>query len=672
MKHFIDFGIYGLGAGGAYALTGIGVVVIHRGSGILNFAQGAIAMFSALTFYWLVTAHGLATWVAALVVVALAAVLAPLLFLGLIRPIRKAPVLAKVVLTIGLLGVLEGAADKVFNTSIQPLALPSLLPSHKTNILGAAVQTDRMWLLLLSILVAVVLWGVFRFTRFGLATRAVSENELGAGFLGYSSIRIGAANWSLGCALAALAGILLLPIVGLDVLSLSLVVLPALAAALVGRFASFGLTLAGGLFIGVAQSLATSYSSQPGISDLVPLAVVILVMLIAGQGVPPRSGVPTSRAALSPPGRIRIFWLLALPAAGLAVLALAGSAYKAAVTTSMITALPALSLVIVTGYLGQISLAQMTFAGIGGFAASKFAMNAGVPFPWPLLMAVGVTIPGGLLLGLPALRIRGLNLAVVTLGAAIAVSSFVFQNLNWTGGTTGSLFPSPQIAGLSLDPFTHGVRFGIFVMIVVASVVIAVANLRGSATGRRLLAIRTNERAAAAVGVNVARTKLLAFALSAGIAGLGGALLGYQIGSATYQEYTALQSIQLLAVAYIGGIASVAGGLFAGLVATGGLAYVAFHNLIPGIDQWWLVISSVALVLTVLGQPDGVITWYYEKFHVTLRRRNDGRAVRPDSDGDDVERVRDGLELSREKHLVHEHDRHGRIETAAGPTTREE
>jgi branched-chain amino acid transport system permease protein len=184
MKQFVDFAIYGLGAGGAYALIGLGVVVIHRGSGILNFAQGAIAMFSAFTFNWLVTARGFAPWLAALVVVALATLFGPLVFVGLFRPIRKAPLLAKVVLTIGLLGVLEGLADKVFNTSAELLVLPSLLPSHKLHLLGATVGADRIWVLILTIVVALVLWSVFRFTRFGLATRAVAENELGAAFLG--------------------------------------------------------------------------------------------------------------------------------------------------------------------------------------------------------------------------------------------------------------------------------------------------------------------------------------------------------------------------------------------------------------------------------------------------------------------------------------------------------
>ena len=213
-------------------------------------------------------------------------------------------------------------------------------------------------------------------------------------------------------------------------------------------------------------------------------------------------------------------------------------------------------------------------------------MNLGVPFPWPLVLAIVVTIPVGALLGLPAVRLRGLNLAVVTLGFAIAVSSFVFQNLTWTGGATGSLFPSPELAGVY---WIHSarIRFGVFVMVVVGVVIIAVANLRRSGTGRRVLAIRANERAAAAAGISVVRTKLTAFRGLGRIGGLAGALLGYQIGSATYQQYTALQSIQLLAVTYIAGIASVAGGVAAGLMrVTGGLAFVLMHSIVPGIDEW--------------------------------------------------------------------------------------
>ena len=384
-----------------------------------------------------------------------------------------------------------------------------------------------------------VLWAVYRFTTFGIATRAVAESERGASLLGLSPDLIGASNWALGCMLAAFAGVMIAPLTTLDISPLTLLILPALAAALVGRFSSFGITAAVALLIGMIQSLLVRYWTQPGVIEAVPFVIVIVTMIAGGKLIPARGTLSLARLPLAPASRFRPVPALIATAIVVLGLALLDGTYQSAISTSLVTVIIALSAVVVTGFVGQISLMQMAFAGIGGFMVSKLGINAGIPFPWPIILAALTAVPVGILLGLPAVRVRGINLAVVTLGAAVAVSAVVFQNAKWTGGVNGSQVPSPEIFGFSLDPVSHAVRFGIFALIVTTLMVAAVINLRRSPFGRRMLAVRSNERAAAVNGINVTATKLQAFALSAFIAGIGGGVLAYQLGAIAFERVLA-------------------------------------------------------------------------------------------------------------------------------------
>jgi ABC-type branched-subunit amino acid transport system permease subunit len=405
--------------------------------------------------------------------------------------------------------------------------------------------------------------------------------------------------------LAAFAGVLIAPLTTLDISGLTLLVLPALAAALVGRFTSFAVTAAVAVAIGMIQSLLIRYWQQQGVNEAVPFVIVIAMMIIGGKLIPARGTLSLTRLPLAPASRFRIVPALiatALVVIGLAVL---DRTYQGGISTSLVTVIIALSAVVVTGFVGQISLMQMAFAGIGGFMVSKLGVNAGIPFPWPIVLAALCAVPVGVLLGLPAVRIRGINLAVVTLGAAVAVSAVVFQNADWTGGVSGSQVPSPGIFSYSLDPVRYPLRFGIFALFVTILMILAVINLRRSPFGRRMLAVRSNERAAAVIGINVTATKLQAFALSAFIAGIGGGVLAYQLGAIAFERFSPMASIILLAVAYIGGIASVSGAIAAGVIVNGGFLYVLLSN-VEGISSWWVVISGAALLLTAVTQPDGI------------------------------------------------------------------
>jgi ABC-type branched-subunit amino acid transport system permease subunit len=371
------------------------------------------------------------------------------------------------------------------------------------------------------------------------------------------------------------------------------------------------------------------YWTQPGVNQALPFVIVALMMIIGGALIPARGTLSLARLPLAPATRFRAGSFGVGIGVVLLALVLLDSTYQAAISVSLITVIIGLSVVVVTGLVGQISLMQMAFAGIGGFLVSKLGTNLGIPFPWPILLAGLATVPVGVLLGLPAVRVRGINLAVVTLGAAVAVSAVVFQNADWTGGVNGSQVPSPGFWGFSLDPVSHPVRFGIFALVVTVLAIAGVINLRRSPFGRRMLAVRSNERAAAVAGINVVSIKLQAFALSAFIAGIGGGVLAYQLGAVAFDRFSPMASITLLAIVYIGGIATVGGAIAAGVIVNGGVLYVLLSN-VGGIASWWLVISGLGLLLTAVTQPDGIAVAMGQQF-AWLKQRFQGSPSPPPS-----------------------------------------
>jgi ABC-type branched-subunit amino acid transport system permease subunit len=272
----------------------------------------------------------------------------------------------------------------------------------------------------------------------------------------------------------------------------------------------------------------------------------------------------------------------------------------------------ALSLVLLTGYVGQVSLAQMTFAGVGGFMLGHISHGLGVGFPFSLILAGLCAVPVGVLIGLPALRLRGVNLAVVTLGAAFTADAIIFNSQGFAGGLTGLPIKPPHLLGLDLS-IAQGhdyprVIFGVMVLVVVTLMGLLVARLRRGAAGRMLLAVRSNERAAASVGINVAQAKLMAFAIAAFIAGIGGALTGYQQGTLSADGFSTFVSLGLLAVVYVAGIGHIAGAVFAGIMMASTGFFVTFLDERFGIGKYQTIVAGVALVVTAIANPDGVMS----------------------------------------------------------------
>lgn len=598
----IRFALLGLATGAIYALLSQGLVLIYRGSGLLNFAQGAMAMFGAFAYYQMTVRFGLPEAVSIPVAIAACAVVGALVHLGILRTMRRASALSRVIATLGIVLVLQSAAFLIYGQN--PLQVPSVLPSSTVHLFSnsLAIGQDRIWIFGICLVLSIGLYLLYRLTPFGRVTTAVAENELAAAAFGHSPDVVAAANWAIGSALAGLAGILIAPILYLEPTSLVLLVIPAMAAALIGGFSSFPITLVTALVLGVAQSEIERYVSQPGWATAAPFLAVIAVLIVRGRGLPLRSFV-LDRLPSVGTGRVRPLVVLVLW--GLAAwFAMTSSAdWSTALVTTFGSAIVCLSVVLLTGYAGQLSLAQFVLAGIGALAAAKFAVH--LPFVPSLVIGTLITVVVGGLVGLPALRTRGITLAVATLGLGAALVAVVLLNPSYTGGVSGIFVKSPTLFGWSLDPFAHPDRYALVTVTVFVLLALMVANIRRGVTGRRLLAVRSNERAAASLGVHVAWVKSYAFMVASGIAAIGGIMLAFIQPSVQLSGFDVFTCVLIVAATVTGGVGYVPGALLGSLMISGGVISKIFHSW-SSVNEYLPLIGGVLLVLTLMFGANGL------------------------------------------------------------------
>ncbi|WP_067662759.1 branched-chain amino acid ABC transporter permease/ATP-binding protein [Nocardia miyunensis] len=630
MTDHVVFLALGLGNGAVYAALGLALVMTFRSSGVVNFSTGAVALYVAYTYGFLRKGEllnpipGMATtvhlggrldlWPAIAISLVIAAVLGILIYAIVFRPLRTAPPVAKAVASIGVMLFVQALLAVRVGTT--PVSVKAILPSGALSIGTARIPADRLWFAAVILVLAVILAMSFRWTRFGLATRAAAETEKGALVTGLSPERIAFGNWALSTMVAGLSGILIAPIVPLIPVSYTLFIVPALAAALVGNFTALGLTVVAGLCIGMVQSETTHLQStidwfpKSGMAELVPLLLILVFLVVRGRPLPSRGAIIVQTLGRAPrPKGLLVPTVASVVVALVALLTTSGS-YRAAVITTLILAVVALSQVVVTGFAGQISLAQLTLAGIGAFTLSRLTNDLGIPFPIaPVLAALAATVIG-VVVGLPALRIRGLPVAVVTLALAVFLDAFWFRNSNLNGGLNGAHIKNPSLFGIDLGigagQAYPRIAFGIVCLVVLVLVAVGVAKLRTSRLGASMLAVRANERSAAASGIDVSRTKIKAFAISAFIAGLGGALMGYQQTVATAESFSVLTGIGLFAMVYIAGITCVSGGILAGIIGAGGIVFIVMDRVLH-LGDYYSIISGILLVLTVIQYPEGLV-----------------------------------------------------------------
>ncbi len=643
MSQVFQFAVIGLGAGSLYAIAAIGLVLVYRGSRVVNFAQGAMGMMAAYIFYELHQNWHLNVVIAIPAGLVVSGALGAAFYFLEMRRLQNASNLIKIVATLALFVIAQEVINLVFGG--QPRIVNSSLPTSSVTIFGATVGEDRLWIFLIVIVLTVVLWAIYKYTRFGLATTAVAENPTAAATLGISPDVIAAANWAVGAALGGLAAILLVPITTLSAENLSLIVIPILAAAVIGGFSSFPITTIAGLVLGIAQSEVTRYVSTPGWDTAVPFIAVTIILYFRGHRVAGR-GEFFGRLPSVGTGRVAPFLLFV--GGGITLLCIwmvFPYDWLVALEYQLIFAVIMTSLVVVTGYGGQISLAQMAFAGVGGLIAAWLYSSYHVDFMVALIAGVAAVVPAAVVVALAGVRTRGFALATVTLGLAFSLEAIIFTNQQFTGGVQGFDTDNPHFFGLPVGGLEYPARFATLTLVFLVLVGLAVANLRRGRAGRRLIAVRTNERAAAAMGISVSGAKLYAFVLGGMIAALGGVLLCFFLPTPDFTNFVGITSVTFAESVVLGGVGHLGGPLVASSYQPDTLGTQIF-SFLGGNVAIWLAIGGAALLLIALPAfPDGLVALMEKRSAKWLGRL---RAMAPRRKAPDLDALTDARVRSPE------------------------
>lgn len=604
MTDIFRFALLGLGAGALYILVAHGLIVVYRGSGVLNFAQGAVGVAGAYVYYELRVEQGLGFVVAFVGGIAFSVLIGVLTQVLVMRRLRTASPLARVVATLGVLIIIQSVATIRYGGATT--TAPAELPTTRAYIFGVATSADRLYIIAIAAALTIGLHVIYRHTRFGLMTAAVAENERTASSIGLAPSSIAVANWAIGSGLAGTAAILVTPIIGLQPSAMTSLTLSAMAVALVANFSSFGLALLAGFVLGIAESELLQYVSTPGLATSLPFFVIVALVAIKGESIPLRDFFLQKLPSVGS-GRIR--WRLLGIAVVLTVLVILGADpnWNLAITNTLAPAIIVLSIIVVTGYAGQLSLAQFAIGGFGAWVAGRLVATQGIDLMLAMLIGVALAIPLGAVFALPALRARGVQLAIVTLGLGTAINLMIFNNGDLVGGFEGTVIGEPTFLGIDVTQSTYPGRYSLICLGCLVLLTLSVASVRRGRVGRRLLAARTNERAAAAIGVSVFEAKVYAFALSAGIAAVGSILIAFELFVIAYDSsFTPLASINAVAWAFIGGVGYLSGSVFGAFIAPGSVVAYLMDELLPGLSDYLGVIGGVAVIALALGNQDGL------------------------------------------------------------------
>jgi sulfate-transporting ATPase len=603
VKIFIEFLILGLVTGSVSSLLAVAMVVAYRGSRVINFSQGAVAMVGTYVFYSFHVTHNQSFLVSFIAGVGTSALLSMALHVLVLQRLRNAPQITKIIVTIAFLELLT--QWETIKANPNPLFLPPDLPVRPVVAFGLTVPSGQLMLLGIVLVTSIAVGLVYRYTQLGRATTAALDNRRALSALGYSPSRVEAINWLLSGALAGVAGILLAPIAGLSVVSYSVLVLPALAAAVLGRFTSITWAVVGGLIIGVIQSEMTWYIHTAGWSDAAPFILLIVVLSVRGIGAVWRSA-PAQRLPRVGDGIIRLKYLVPITVILLVIAQVVDNPlWLGAIAVTAGSAIILMSFVVITGYSGQLSLAQFAFAGLGAFFAAKLIEAGHVPLLFAVIIGVLAVAPVGIILGIICLRASGMSLAILTLGFAAAAQYLIFQN-SALSGNSGILVGTTKLFGLNMSAISAPNAYATMAIIMMLATGLVVANVRRGVAGRRLLAMRANERAATSLGIDVVGAKLFAFTIGSMIAALGGIIVAFGSSSIEFNSFSAIPSAEAVSQAILGGVGWIPGAVMGGFIQTTGVLSQAINTLVGYNWVAYVPLFSAVFVLIVISkQPDG-------------------------------------------------------------------
>lgn len=640
MTDFLSYFTIGLTQGLVYGLLALGMVLIYKGTRVLNLAHPYFGLQTAFLCWWLTAKASFPpfSWlpfgndsggrfaIAVVISLALAALNGLFIEKRIMRELRHSSRLIQLVATIALAQGTAGLVLLIFNRTEEQAAvarrLPGVFESLRFEIGTRSVTSADLLILVVTAAIGVAAAVFFTRSKFGVAVRAVAENREAARLLGISADRVSAFVWIVGSLLAGVAGILITMKRGsLDVGSLSTgFLIRGLAAALVGGLTSLPGALVGGVFIGVMEAMTQwQTDNMAGGPELFLFVVILLVLTLRPQGLWGQREQTEDKVAFVPAIRDLPARLRGIPAArGVRLLTpimiafvvglslVTGPGTNGTFTRVAVFAMVGVSLTILMGYSGQMSLGHWGLCGVGAFSMANLYTRVGMPFFIALFLTVLVGMALSLVIGLPALRIKGLYLAVATLAFNLFVEFYLFKSDLFGGSTAGVSITPPKLGPVDLDSTTSRPLFLVTFALLLLMLVVA-RNLLHSRTGRGFLAIRENEKAAATLGVGLTQYRLLAFAVSGGMAALAGALYGMELGISQADAFPAEYSLALVAMVLIGGLGSLAGPIYGAFIVFGLSRLLEFEN------RWIVPIGTGVLLLLVITRAKGGIAGLVQK-----------------------------------------------------------
>ena len=604
MTEFLQILLGGVLVGATYALVALGIYLVYRVTGVVNLAQGGFCVGGALLAWWLASL-GAPVWLAVpgaiVAATAIGTALGAVTFVPGLARLSNGNML---MLSAGMLTMIEGVLLAGWGS--QPYVLPPFVAGPPAGLAGISLPLQGVWVLAATALVTLGVWLLLTRTAAGRAFRACAENPAAARLVGVSVPTVTLLGFALAVAIGAVAGTVVAPTTSLEFDTGRLFTVSGFIAVVLGGLGSFSGAVAGAMLLGIVQQLATAYVSSL-FSNAVALVLLLAVLVVAPSGLL-RAGV-ARRADVRDAGRVgahiarvpaRTGWLLA--GFALIVACCLPSVVPASVLSGLAIAailfLALIGLDVAMGYGGQVNLGQAGFMAVGGYTAGYVAINYDIEPIWGVLAAVVLAVACAVLLSLVTARLRGFYLALATLAFGLLVDSLAVGLIDITGGPSGLVgIPGFTLGSLDFDSPERMYYLAVGLDVVV---LLLLGGAIRTGYGRALRAIRTDQMAAAALGVNVNRTKMTALAISAALAALSGSLYAFFFHFLSPDMVGTPRSLELVAMLVIGGEGTLVGPVIGAVLLT----------LLPTVAQplavWKTFATGALLVLCFLRLPQGV------------------------------------------------------------------
>ncbi|TAL82307.1 MAG: hypothetical protein EPN62_15255 [Candidimonas sp.] len=613
MTEFIQISIDGLAIGTIYALIALGFSIVYRVTSAVSLAQGGFVILSALAGFTFTQTLGMPALIGLPLAVVLTTifgtVLGALTFVPALSRLSNSNVL---MITVGMLTLLEGLTFIVWGS--QPYAPPPFSGQNPVSIGGVRIPTQDFWVFATVAVVLIGLWYLIGYTRLGRALRACSENPTAASLVGINVTRVTVLSFMLATALAAIAGVVVAPTTTLQFDTGRLFTISGFIAVVIGGLASSSGALVGGLLLGLITQLATAY-----VSSLFSSAIALLILLgvlvwrpggLILSRVVRRLDVRDEKRVLGhllrfPPKTAMWLSIVGLAIALVLPFVVTSSGVMSSLTIAAIQFIALIGLDLLMGYCGQVSLGQAGFMAIGGYTTGYLVIHFNIPPLLAILAGMGLSLVCALILAVVTLRLRGLYLALATLAFSLLVDSVAVGFIDITGGPSGLVgVPSFSIAGFNFDTSTSMYYLAVGVSVVV--LLLLFGGLR-SRFGRAIIAIRTDQMAASALGVNVVRYKLVIFSISAVLASLSGSLYAFSFNFLSPDMVGVNKSFELVTMMVIGGEGTLVGSLFGCILLT--LLPTVFQSL----AYYKTLASGLLLIVCFLYLPQGIYGAFAER-----------------------------------------------------------